>query len=71
MSVVDGGVPMQIDGEPFNIEPVEGIGSEAFDVEIKLAGQALLLGTLRTVTYVTYRNLCYLRYLCCISRGRR
>ncbi|KAL1526886.1 hypothetical protein AB1Y20_015577 [Prymnesium parvum] len=45
VSVVGGGVPLQIDGEPFNIDPVEGIGSEPFEVTIEQTGQALMLAS--------------------------
>ena len=32
-----------MDGEPFNLVPSEGVGSEPFDVTITRASQALML----------------------------
>ena len=38
-----GGVPLQIDGEPFNIDARGPGGSEPFDMTISIDGQALML----------------------------
>jgi len=41
----EGGVPLQVDGEPFNIVPATPNGSEPFEVSLSLRGSSLMLAS--------------------------